>query len=168
MSKESKTVVLTARINEVDREQILSFAKSFGTLQAGFSEVAKRIQAEPEKIEVYVEKNIEQVFEFASYQLFKLPMDTHPSDAIKRGLEYANEAKLNESIEKQTPVTSLQTGHLLEFNDEMNENIIKLRRVLKSQGKIPKEWTDKEFLEKLCTQLLQKHIDKNYEYLNKN
>jgi hypothetical protein len=159
---ENKTVVLTARIGEEDKKEILDFAKGIGTQQQGFAEIAKRIKAGPERVEVEVEKNIEQVFPFGLYGAFREATDTHPSETIIRALEYANAAKEQENDPKEDPVNL--PGINLEFPAEMMEQATKLRRLLHKQGKIP-ESTEKEFLEKLFFELFERYIDNKHEYL---
>ncbi len=159
---ENKTVVLTARIGEEDKKDILDFAKGFGTQQQGFAEIAKRIKAEPDRVEVEVERNIEQVFPFALYSVFRESTDTHPSESIIRALEYANAAKGQENVPQEDPVTL--PGLNLEFSSELLETATKLRRLLHKQGKIP-ESTEKEFLERLFADLFKRHIENKHEYL---
>lgn len=162
---ENKTVVLTARIGEDDKKNILDFAKEFGTQQQGFAEIAKRIKAGPERVEIEVEKNIEQVFPFALYSAFREPTDTHPSESITRALEYANSAKDQEGDEPDpAPTPPPAPGVNLEFPEKMLEQATKLRRLLHKKGKIP-ESTEKEFLEKLLHQLFERYIDNKHEYL---
>lgn len=163
--KENTTIVtLSAKVYETDREDILKFAKTFPNVRDGFTEIVKRIQAEPETItiEVPIEKNLEQVFEFSSYKAFLEPTDTHPSDTIKRALEFANTAK--ENVKEDTIVIP---GRVLEFTPTMETKLTALRRYLKSKGKVPTEATEKQFLEKFIEVLLNKHIDNNFDFLNK-
>lgn len=164
---ENKTVVLTARIGEEDKKEILNFAKNYGTQQQGFSEIVKRIKAEPERVEVEVERNIEQVFPFALYSAFREPTDTHPSESITRALEYANGAKEHENESKEPLINEPVDlpGLRLEFSPDMLEKATKLRRLLHKQGKIP-ETTEKEFLERLFADLFYRHIDNKHEYLS--
>jgi hypothetical protein len=158
-----ETEVLTARVRVADKKTIMDFAKSseFENVHDGFHEIAKRIHATPETITIEVpsEKNIEQVFEFESYSNFVHPTDTSIVESIQRALAFAK---------KQCDIpTVIVPGRVLDLTPEMEKKATLLFRFLKSKNKIPTDATEKEYYDKLFEKLLTRHIDNNFDFINK-
>ncbi|MBS1647363.1 MAG: hypothetical protein JST67_08480 [Bacteroidetes bacterium] len=53
----------------------------------------------------------------------------------------------------------------LDFNPSLNDGLKKLRRMLKEKNKIPKESTEEEFINRICSEALVYYFKNKHEYI---
>lgn len=157
----TKTIVFNAlRVTPEDHARLTAFLAPYNPKREGVTALLNKAEQEPgEPIIKEVHQNFEQLFEYNSYAPFIQQGDTDILEAIKRGLEFANNmhGTINKTQTETTP------ANVLNFvPTDLIDKVNLLHRDLKMKNKIPAESTQDEYLKNLLTYALKYFLLNEY------